>query len=82
MQNLLSRLLEKSPQQRIGYSGAAEIKSHPWFEKVNWNALTNRAIKAPFVPILSSDADFSNFDEEFTTKSINSYSENKSEMDE
>lgn len=68
--------------KRIGKTGASEIKSHPWFEKVNWNALLNRTIKAPFVPILTSDADNSNFDEEFTTKSINSYSENKSSMDE
>lgn len=82
LQNLLTRLLEKNPKERIGFKGAAEIKSHPWFEKVNWNALTNKAIKAPFVPILTSDADSSNFDEEFTTKSINSYSENKSEMEE
>jgi serum/glucocorticoid-regulated kinase 2 len=56
-------LLEKESSKRIGTNGASEIKSHPWFEKVNWNALLNKTIKAPFVPILSSDADSSNFDE-------------------
>jgi hypothetical protein len=37
---------------------------------VNWNALLGRSIKAPFVPILTSDADISNFDEEFTSCSV------------
>lgn len=49
---------------------------------MTWSALENKAIKAPFIPILASDDDYSNFDEEFTAKSITSYSENKSEMDE
>lgn len=75
------QLLEKNPEQRLGFKDdATEIKAHPWFEKVNWAALTSKSIKAPFVPILTSDADNSNFDEEFTTCSINSYSENQSDI--
>ena len=35
-----------------------------------------RSIKAPFVPILTSDADISNFDEEFTNCSVESYNQN------
>ena len=35
-----------------------------------------RSIKAPFVPILTSDADISNFDEQFTNCSVESYNEN------
>jgi serum/glucocorticoid-regulated kinase 2 len=69
------RLLEKNPRDRLGATSAEEIRSHPWFEKVNWNALLNRSIKAPFVPILTSDADISNFDEEFTSCSVESFSE-------
>lgn len=42
---------------------------------MNWNALLGRSIKAPFVPILTSDADISNFDEEFTSCSVESFSE-------
>jgi hypothetical protein len=49
---------------------------------VNWNALVTKAIKAPFVPILTSDADTSNFDEDFTSCSINSYTENNEMVDE
>lgn len=44
---------------------------------MNWNALLSRSIKAPFVPILTSDADISNFDEEFTSCSVESYTENE-----
>jgi serum/glucocorticoid-regulated kinase 2 len=66
----------------LGANGSNEIKSHPWFEKVNWNALMTKAIKAPFVPILTSDADTSNFDEDFTSCSINSYTENNEMVDE
>ncbi len=57
------KLLEKNPKDRLGTNGIEEIKGHPWFDKVNWNALVTKSIKAPFVPILSSDADISNFDE-------------------
>ena len=64
LQNLIMQLLEKNPKQRLGYKDdATEIKAHPWFAKVNWTALTTKQIKAPFVPILASDADNSNFDE-------------------
>ena len=71
------RLLEKNPKDRLGASSSEEIRNHPWFEKVNWNALMSRSIKAPFVPILTSDADISNFDEEFTNCSVESYNENE-----
>jgi hypothetical protein len=37
-------------------------------------------IKAPFVPILTSDADTSNFDEDFTNCSVESYNENSLDM--
>lgn len=80
MQSILKGLLEKNPKDRLGANSSDEIKNHPWFEKVNWNALLTKAIKAPFVPILTSDADTSNFDEDFTNCSVESYSENSSEM--
>ena len=76
------RLLDKNPKERLGANGVDEIKNHPWFDKVNWNALVTKSIKSPFVPILSSDSDISNFDEEFTSCSVESYSENSNMAEE
>ena len=72
--------MEKNASDRLGSGGSEEIRNHPWFEKVNWNALMSKSIKAPFVPILTSDADTSNFDEDFTNCSVESYSESQSDM--
>jgi hypothetical protein len=49
-----------------------DIKSHPWFEKLNWESVFNKKIKAPFIPKLSSDIDITNFDVEFTSCSVES----------
>ena len=70
LQQMLKGLLEKDPRVRLGAGSSDEIRGHPWFEKVNWNALSSRSIKAPFVPILNSETDISNFDEEFTSCSV------------
>lgn len=39
LQNLLLKLLEKNPKDRLGTKGFDEIKNHSWFDKVNWMAL-------------------------------------------
>jgi hypothetical protein len=50
----LKKLFVKDPKKRLGHNGAKEIKSHPWFEKIVWDNIQNKKVKAPFVPILSS----------------------------
>ena len=48
---ILKRLLEKEPENRIGYArGIDEIKNHPWCRGYNWNKLLQKRIKPPFVP--------------------------------
>jgi serum/glucocorticoid-regulated kinase 2 len=47
VKNLLSALLERNPQKRLGFNGAEEIKIHPFFKHVNWSALEKRQVKAP-----------------------------------
>jgi hypothetical protein len=42
---------------------------------VNWEILARKEYKPPYVPIISSNVDVSNFDREFTECAINSYSE-------
>ena len=34
--DLCEKLLNKEGNKRLGAKGAQEIKSHPWFEDVNW----------------------------------------------
>ncbi|MCO5553267.1 hypothetical protein L7F22_006788 [Adiantum nelumboides] len=47
--DLISGLLVKDPQHRLGYKrGATEIKQHPFFEGVNWALI--RSIAPPEIP--------------------------------
>jgi protein kinase X len=63
--DLIKQLLNPDTTKRIGCgkSGAAEIKSHPWFKDMDWDALYNKKMTPFFVPHVSSEDDTSNFDE-------------------
>ena len=58
----MKKLFIKDPKKRLGHNGSQEIKSHPWFEKINWDNIKSRKVKAPFIPILNSEIDLTNFD--------------------
>ncbi len=64
LKDLLSGLFNKDPEKRLGSGpdGAKNIKKHPWFQGVNWEALLNKEIKAPFKPVIKSEIDVSYFD--------------------
>uniref|UniRef100_A0A6N2JWI4 non-specific serine/threonine protein kinase n=1 Tax=Salix viminalis TaxID=40686 RepID=A0A6N2JWI4_SALVM len=48
--DLIERLLEKDPAQRLGYQrGACEIKEHGFFKGVRWDLLTE-VLRPPFIP--------------------------------
>ncbi|XP_059485343.1 ribosomal protein S6 kinase alpha-5-like isoform X2 [Neocloeon triangulifer] len=66
--NFISRLLVKDPRKRLGGgpSDADELKQHPFFEGMDWELLSKKAIPAPFIPKLTNELDTSNFSEEFT----------------
>jgi serum/glucocorticoid-regulated kinase 2 len=51
------------------------VKSHPWFQKIDFDMVFRKEIKAPFMPIIKNDTDVSNFDTEFTEAPIESYGE-------
>ncbi|XP_058161218.1 ribosomal protein S6 kinase alpha-4 isoform X2 [Dasypus novemcinctus] len=67
-QDLLQRLLCKDPRKRLGAGPqrAQEVKSHPFFQGLDWAALAARKIPAPFRPQIRSELDVGNFAEEFT----------------
>ncbi|KAJ8536695.1 hypothetical protein K7X08_035096 [Anisodus acutangulus] len=50
--DLINKLLNENPVQRLGATGAGEVKRHPLFRDINWDTLARQ--KATFVP--SADA--------------------------
>ncbi|RPB24642.1 Pkinase-domain-containing protein [Terfezia boudieri ATCC MYA-4762] len=65
--NFVKGLLNRNPRHRLGATfDAKELKEHPFFADINWNALLKKDVIPPFKPKLSSETDTSNFDPEFT----------------
>ncbi|TMW68666.1 hypothetical protein Poli38472_006134 [Pythium oligandrum] len=69
VKNLIAALLERDPTYRIGCrpgAGVEDIKRHPFFAEIDWDALERRGVKPPFKPRVRSPTDIQNFDKEFT----------------
>lgn len=49
LKNLLVHLLTRNPQKRLGAGplDAEEVKSHPWFNDINWDDVINKKLKPP-----------------------------------
>lgn len=63
----------KDPSKRLGtQNDLQEIKAHPWFHGIEWDALLNKTAETPFKPKMDQWEKY--FDEEFTQEEpINSY---------
>jgi len=63
--SLIKGLLQIVPTQRLGIieGGADRIKSHPWFEGFDWQALEQRRMVPPIKPKLKGAFDMANFEE-------------------
>ena len=64
--SLINGLLAKNPEERLGHKGAEEIKSHPFFQSLNWAEL--RKEEPPFVPQPLAITDTSYFSPEKSFK--------------
>src|SRR5277367_6432605 len=65
--NFVKGLLNRNPKHRLGATDdAEELKRHPFFADIDWEALSKKLITPPFKPKLKSETDTSNFDPEFT----------------
>ena len=65
--NFVKGLLNRNPKHRLGAtSDAEELKAHPFFADIDWDALAKKNVVPPFKPKLKSELDTSNFDPEFT----------------
>ncbi|XP_053263157.1 protein kinase C theta type [Podarcis raffonei] len=61
--DLLVKLFVREPERRLGAKG--NIRQHPFFQEINWEAIEARAVEPPFKPRVKSPGDCSNFDKEF-----------------
>ena len=69
--DLLRKLLIKKQNNRLGaQNGFEEIKTHPFFEGFDFDALLQKKLPAPFKPTLNGTLDVGNFDEEFTSEDV------------
>ncbi|KAK3294550.1 kinase-like domain-containing protein [Chaetomium fimeti] len=66
--DLLTKLLNRDPQQRLGANGSAEIKAHPFFHAIDWRKLLQRKYEPAFKPSVVDALDTANFDPEFTSE--------------
>jgi len=68
--DLLKKLLHKQAENRLGYGekDSEAVKTHKFFAGVNWDHVLSKKTSPPFLPLLKSEDDFSNFDDEFTSK--------------
>lgn len=64
--DLITRLLERLPKRRLGYTGSEVIKEHPFFKDIDWAKLQRKEIKPPFVPKVGSEDSVKYIDKEFT----------------
>ena len=69
--DLLKKLLIKNQKERFGIKGGfEEIRKHPFFKGIDFKALEEKKLQAPFKPILEDSFDVRNFDEEFTSEDL------------
>jgi hypothetical protein len=54
--DFINKCLIRRPANRLGHmGGTAELKSHPWFDDFDWEALISRQLKAPFLPDITAE---------------------------
>ena len=58
--DLIKQLLNPLPSKRLGYKGAKEVMSHPFFKDIDWQ--NTKMMEPPFVPDIKKRIDLSWFD--------------------
>lgn len=79
---ILCGFLDRDASQRLGSKNdVEEVKEHPFFVSIDWDALYRKEIPSPFVPRLEQQSEYTNnpdttnFDSAFTRLPVNSCAE-------
>eukprot|EP00730_Choanoeca_flexa_P018218 TRINITY_DN8852_c0_g1_i3.p1 TRINITY_DN8852_c0_g1~~TRINITY_DN8852_c0_g1_i3.p1 ORF type:complete len:751 (+),score=213.94 TRINITY_DN8852_c0_g1_i3:120-2372(+) len=64
-QSLLRKLFKRIPSARLGVNGGDELKTHAFFNGIDWDALIRKEVTPPFQPTLSNQEDLHYFDRDF-----------------
>ena len=67
-EDFITKLLVKSPDKRLV---GEDVKSHPFFDPIDWEALSAGEIDPPFVPESGDPLDTKYFENQFTTMDTN-----------
>lgn len=77
------QLLNRNPKHRLGAQrDAAELKAHPFFKCIDWDALALKQVTPPFKPNVESDESTANFDPEFTSADVREVGYDAMDLDE
>ncbi|THH20139.1 hypothetical protein EW146_g1173 [Bondarzewia mesenterica] len=75
-------LLNRNPKHRLGAQrDAEELKEHPFFKNIDWQALARKQVTPPFKPVIESDESTANFDPEFTSADISNFGTSEMNLD-
>jgi len=66
--DIILKFLDKNPENRL--KNPEEIKAHPYFSTINWEALQNKTLEPPYIPSVKSKESTIMIDREFTTLNI------------
>ena len=61
--SLIRGLLTKEPEKRLGTKGTQEIKSHEFFDGIDWSLLSEKKIDPPFKPQIDTSFDEKQLDQ-------------------
>jgi len=66
--DLITKFLDKDPETRL--QEIQDIKSHPYFQGINWEKLYNKEITPPFIPNVKTKESTDLIDKQFTNMDI------------